>query len=196
MKNDYCAEAARNTRRAQEIVADLRLVECWEAEGIEVRPVGSLAMGLLCKHRDIDYHLYSSPVEVGKSFAAMARLAEHPRIVRVSYANLLDTEERCLEWHAVYRDAADEEWTIDLIHIERGSRYDGYFERMAERIRAVLVPETREAILRLKGETPDDEHLPGILYYMAVIRDGVRTMSEFRRWLAANPRTGIVEWMP
>ncbi|MCM1301880.1 MAG: phosphoglycerate mutase family protein [Bacteroides cellulosilyticus] len=194
--NDYLELAARNTRRAQEIVDELRLAECWAAEGVEMRPVGSLAMGLLCRHRDIDFHLYSSPVDVARSFAAVARLAAHPRVVRASYADLLETEERCLEWHLVYREPSGEEWTIDLIHIERGSRYDGYFERMAERIRGALTPETRGAILRLKGETPADEHLPGILYYMAVLRDGVRSMSEFRRWLEAHPQTGIVEWMP
>lgn len=39
-----------------------------------------------------------------------------------------------------------------------GSRYDGYFERVAERISAVLTDEMRLAILKLKYETPDTEN--------------------------------------
>ncbi len=45
-------------------------------------------------------------------------------------------------------------WQIDMIHILKGSRYDGYFERVAERIATVLTPETRNTILQLKYETP------------------------------------------
>ncbi len=31
-----------------------------------------------------------------------------------------------------------------MIHIQEGSRYDGYFERVAERISAVLTDEMRD----------------------------------------------------
>ena len=62
--------------------------------------------------------------------------------------------------------------------------------------RSTLTPETRDAILRLKYETPEDAHIPGIRYYMAVLRDGVRTREEFEAWLAATPAEGIIEWMP
>ena len=41
-------------------------------------------------------------------------------------------------------------WQMDMIHIQEGSRYDGYFERVAERISAVLTDEMRLAILKLK----------------------------------------------
>ena len=51
-----------------------------------------------------------------------------------------------------------------MINIERGSRYDGYFEHMAERIKAALTDETRPAILRLKHDTPADEHIMGMEY--------------------------------
>lgn len=36
----------------------------------------------------------------------------------------------------------------------------------------------------------------GIEYYQAVLRDGVRTYAEFEAWRAANPVTGVLEWMP
>lgn len=70
---------------------------------------------------------------------------------------MLATEERCLEWHAWYEDQEGELWQLDMIHIEKGSRYDGYFEEVARRISAALTDETREAILRLKWETLDTE---------------------------------------
>ena len=76
------------------------------------------------------------------------------------------------------------------------SPWAGYFERVADRIAAVLTPETREAILRLKYETPDGEKIPGIAYYRAVLADGVRTWDEFAAWRATHPVGGIVEWMP
>ena len=74
--------------------------------------------------------------------------------------------------------------------------YDGYFEKVAERLRAVLTDETRLAILKLKYETPETEKIIGIEYYQAVIRDGVRSYAEFEVWRQEHPVTGIVEWMP
>lgn len=76
------------------------------------------------------------------------------------------------------------------------SRYDGYFEEVARRISAALTDETREAILRLKWETLDTEKIAGIEYYMAVLRDGIRSYPDFVRWREAHPLTGVAEWMP
>ena len=126
----------------------------------------------------------------------MARIAAKPGIRRVEYANLLDEEDCCLEWHAQYEDRDGRRWQIDLIHMAEGSPWAGYFERVADRIAAVLTPETREAILRLKYETPDGEKIPGIAYYRAVLAEGVRSYAEFAAWLREHPVEGIVEWMP
>ena len=147
-------------------------------------------------HRDIDYHIYSAPLRTADSFAAMARLAEDRHIRRVEFANLLDAGDHCLEWHAQYVDDEGAAWQIDMIHMETGSPWDGYFERVADRIAAVLTDETRLTILRLKYETPPAEKIPGIRYCEAVLRDGVRTREEFAAWLAAHPAGGIVTWMP
>ena len=87
-------------------------------------------------------------------------------------------------------------WQIDMIHIREGSRYDGYFERVAERISAVMTDEMKLAILTLKNETPDMEKIMGVEYYQAVIQGGVRNYSEFVEWRKQHPVTGIVEWMP
>ena len=187
--------AAANQQRAQEVIRDSGIESIWRSVGAEPHLVGSLRTGLLMTHRDIDFHIYSSPLRVADSFAAMARLAENSRIHRIEYGNLLDTSEECLEWHAWYADADDQLWQIDMIHMPKGSAYDGYFERVADRIAAVLTDQTRETILRLKYETPETEKIMGIEYYQAVLRDGVRTYAEFEAWRAANPVTGVLEWM-
>lgn len=188
--------ARRNRLRAEEIIRDSRLVEIWQSVGAEVRQVGSLRSGLLMKHRDIDFHIYSSPLRLEESFAAMAQLAANPAVGRIECRNLLSTDEACVEWHAAYRDRDGDEWQLDMIHIVRGSRYDGYFERVADRIAAALTPATRRAILQLKYDTPDDVKIAGIEYYVAVLRDGVRSYDAFAEWRRTHPLTGIVEWMP
>lgn len=188
--------AQKNQKRAFEIIEELNIVDVWHSVGAEAHPVGSLKTGLLMKHRDIDFHIYSDPPEISKSFRAMSIIAKNPAIKRIEFANLIDTDERCLEWHAWYLDRDNELWQLDLIHILKGSFYDGYFERVAERISAVLTPETRDAILRIKYDTPDTEKVFGIEYYQAVIRDGVRNYSEFEEWRKLNSKGGIVDWMP
>ncbi|MBS5637451.1 MAG: nucleotidyltransferase domain-containing protein [Bacteroides sp.] len=143
--------AKRNQQKAWEIIEDTRIVRIWEGIGAKVNLVGSLRTGLLMKHRDIDFHIYTSPLDLSASFRAI---------------------------------------------IQEGSRYDGYFERVAERISAVLTDEMRLAILKLKYETPDTEKIMGVEYYQAVIQDGVRSYPEFEEWRRLHPVVGVVEWMP
>ena len=194
--SELLAFSESRQRRAWNIIRRLKLMEVWTDARAEVHVVGSLAMGLMMAHRDIDLHVYSSPLTVGRSFAAMARLAEDTLVKKIECRNLLDTDEACIEWHAWYDDGQDGEWQIDIIHILKGSRYDGYFERMAERVKAALTADTRLAILRLKAETPESEHVMGVEYYQAVLRDGVRTTADFNRWRTEHPVTGVLEWMP
>ena len=170
--------AKRNQDRAWEVIRQTDIINIWKSVGAEINLVGSLNMGLLMKHKDIDFHIYTSPFRISDSFLAMARLAENPLIKRIEYGNSLDTEEQCVEWHAWFQDPDNELWQIDMIHIVKGSRYDSYFEKMAERITAVLTDETRQAILKLKYETPDTAKIMGVEYYQAVIQDGVRTYGE------------------
>ena len=188
--------AAANQDRARQVASALRITELWEAVGAEVHPVGSLPMGLLVRHLDLDFHVYSDVVRPEDGLAVMTRLAGNPAIERIEYANLLRTEEACIEYHAWYRDGDGALWQIDMIHIVRGSRYDGVFERMASRIAAALTDETRDAILRLKYETPDGCRIAGVEYYRAVLEGGVRTFAELETWRAQHPLTGITTWMP
>lgn len=185
-----------NQHRAHEIIQELNLIPLWASINVEAHLVGSLRMGLLMKHLDIDLHLYSDPVSLADDFRIIACLAQNPRVKRIEYANLLDTEEACLEWHLHYEDPLNQMWQIDMIHILKGSRYDGYFEQMADRIVTALTDETRHTILQLKYETPESEKIMGIEYYQAVLRDGVKNYAEFETWRRQHPVTGIVTWMP
>lgn len=228
-------EKARMIREeAEKIVLASRVFESWESVGGEVRPVGSFAMGLLMKHRDLDFHIYTSELQCADGLAALERMARGGGgivLKGMEFQDLSRTEECCLEWHVrvcaekeksaaageresgkktaalpsglsalpdepAQRNPMTEEWQIDMIQILRGSRYDGYFERVAERIRAVLTPETRLAILSLKDRAPAEARVPGIAFYRAVIGDGVRTWPEFEHWLRQHPLSGILEWMP
>ena len=193
---DILELAKRNQQKAWEIIEDTRIVRIWEGIGAKVNLVGSLRTGLLMKHRDIDFHIYTSPLDLSASFRAMAELAENTSVKKIEYTNLLHTAEACIEWHAWYQDMEGELWQMDMIHIQEGSRYDGYFERVAERISAVFTDEMRLAILKLKYETPDTEKIMGVEYYQAVIQDGVRSYPEFEEWRRLHPVVDVVEWMP
>lgn len=183
-------------RKAWQVVKETAVVEIWRAQGAEINLVGSLKTGLLIKHRDIDFHIYSDTVDAAGSFAAAARLAANGKIRKIWYANLLDTPEVCLEWHAWYEDGDKNMWQIDMIHMPKRSTYAGYFERVAERIAAVLTPETRDAILTIKNAVPDDQKVMGIEIYQAVIRDGVRDYAAFLQWRSQHRQTGIITWVP
>lgn len=193
---DFERVALSNQQKAREIVEDLDIVRTWQQIGAEARLVGSLRMGLLCKHLDIDFHVYSSPVKVEESFKVVACLASNPKVRKVEYRNLLDTEEACVEWHLWYEESPERVWQIDMIHIKTGSTYDGYFEHVADRIVAAMTPLQREIILRLKHEMPETEKIPGIEYYRAVIQEGIRDYAAFRSYRNQHPVEGILEWMP
>ncbi len=192
-----CLQLAEHQQeKAWNLIRETGIRTIWESIGAEVRLVGSLKTGLLMKHRDIDFHIYTAELNIADSFRAAARIAQLPSVLRMEYRNGIFTDEHCIEWHAWLSDPDGEEWQLDMIQILRNSEYDGYFERVADRIISVLTPETRNAILQLKYDTPESEHIMGIEYYQAVIRDGVREWADFVRWRREHPVSGIVEWCP
>lgn len=193
---DYHQIALRNSERAKQIIEEVGIRRAWETIGATVNLVGSLRMGLMMKHKDIDFHIYTPTLDIAESYRAMSLIASHPAIVSTCCNNLADTDEHCLEWHANYRDKDGSIWQLDLIHILQGTHYDGYFEHMADRISELLTEETKDTVLRLKWETPEQEKIMGVEYYHAVIGHGIRTYPEFVQWRKAHPAEGIVEWIP
>ncbi|MDE6396429.1 MAG: phosphoglycerate mutase family protein [Muribaculaceae bacterium] len=195
-KKNYKDRALINQKKAYRVLNDSGIVEIWENAGCKVNLIGSLKMELLAAHRDIDLHVYSSGITEEQSFAIAAKMAAIPGVTEIKYINGLQTDEHCISWHVKYIDEDEEDWTFDIIHIETGSRYDGYFERMAERIVDVMTPEQKETILRLKFETPVAEKIRGVEYYEAVIADGVTTLEDLRRWIQAHRARPQYYWIP
>ena len=187
--------AQNNFAKALQVIEKSGVRQAWEAIGATVNQVGSMAMGLMMKHRDIDFHIYTEKLDIAESFKVMQKICADPAVTRMEYRNLADTEEACLEFH-VWFMLDNEEWQLDMIQILKGSRFDGCFEHVAQRIKAVLTPETRRTILELKYLTPDDKHIMGIEYYQAVIAGGVRTYPEFIQWRKTHPAYGIITWCP
>lgn len=186
----------QNQQKAWRIIEESRILHIWKGIGAEANLVGSLKSGLMVKNLDIDIHVYSAPLLVSESFSAIAEFAENPAVKHIEYNNLVDTEEECIEWHVSYEDRTKELWKFDLIHIRKGSAFDGYVEKVTEAIISALTPETRNAILRIKYDMPDNERATGIEIYRAVLEGGVRSYPEFAVWRKKHPFTGTLEWMP
>lgn len=181
---------------ARNVLAVSGIAQVWEDAGCRVSLIGSLCMGLLMSHRDIDLHVYSDNITEASTFAIAARMSALPGVIEIASVNGLHTEEHCMAWHVKYRAQDGEEWKFDIIHIEAGTEYDGYFERMAERIMTVMTPTQRDTILRLKYETPSDEYIKGVEYYEAVIADGITLLEDLRKWLEVHRQKRVYYWIP
>lgn len=187
--------ALANQEKGKTILKTSGIPEIWERHGCRVNLVGSLRMGLLASHRDIDLHVYSKGITEQSSFAIAAEIAANPDVIEIKCINGLRTEEHCIAWHVYYRHEG-EVWQLDIIHIEEGTQYDGFFEKMADRITEVLTPTLRETILRLKFETPEGKDYHGVEYYEAVIAAGITTMTTFEAWVANHRRHPTPYWFP
>lgn len=186
----------KNQQRAWQIIQDINIVSIWESMGATINLVGSLKTKLMMLNHDIDFHVYTSNFTLEDSFAAVAKLALHPSVKRVEFNNFLKEIDACVSWNVWIEDCDGEWWHIDIIHILKNSRYDGYFEKVAERINSIMTDEIRNTILKLKFQTPADTKIMGVEYYRAVIEGGVKTFEELNEWRKINPANGIVEWMP
>ncbi|WP_295159705.1 phosphoglycerate mutase family protein [uncultured Brachyspira sp.] len=175
--------AQNNKKKALAIIEELNIYNAFKNIGARVNLIGSLKMGLLMKNKDIDFHVYTFPIDIQKSFSAVSNIALNKKIEKVSYNNLIDTEEHCIEWHLFYKDYdMNDIWQIDIIHILQGSYYDGYFEKVADDIIGMLNEEKRNIILKLKYETPDNMKIASMEYYKAVLKHNISTFDEFIKW--------------
>lgn len=191
---NYDTLAQKQKRRAFEIISDTRLIDVWQQAGARVNLIGSLEIGVLAKHRDIDFHIYTDRLNVKQSFAIIAEICANPAIKKCEFSNLAQTDEKCFEWHLYYEDAEHKLWQIDLIQILSGSQYDGYFENVAKTIKQAMTEEMRQTILKLKFETPDDMKISGIEYYKAVIQDDIKSYDDFLNWRTKQNFNGIIKW--
>lgn len=194
--DNFLQIAEQNQREARENIKKLDIENIWKSLGAEINLVGSLKMGLLMKHLDIDFHVYTENVSISESFSAILKISKNPQVKSFRFKNLLNTDENCLEWHLIYTDESSRDWQIDIIHMPLNSKYHGYFENIAGRIQSRLTPDTKRTILRLKYETPDNMKIMGIEYYRAVLDEGVSTFEKFAKFREFCPAEGIVDWVP
>lgn len=193
---DILELAQQNQQAAREILEHCGIIPAWERIGATVYLVGSLASGLLAKNRDIDLHIYTAQLDIAESFSVMQELAQRLPFKEVHYGNLIHTEEECMEWHALYEDRETNLWKFDMIHIRKGSKYDGVVERVTEAVRKRLTPEIRRTILQIKFDVPDGVLIPGIEIYRAVFDGDVRSYAELQQWRKAYPLMNSLDWLP
>lgn len=194
---DYLTLSRQAAADARQVLNESRIRDIWLQAGCRVNIIGSLAMGLIAKHRDIDLHIYSPHLTTEFSFGVMAQIATDPAVKEIKCINGLHTSEHCIAWHVTYRASTGLDWQIDLIHIDEGTRFDGFFEHMARRIAEVVTPEQRLAILRLKYDTPPEMDLHGVEYYEGVIAHGITSLPQLWEWAQARrkqPDAGY--WVP
>lgn len=188
--------AEQNQQIAWEILKEADIIPTWESIGATVNLVGSLKSGLLMKSRDIDMHIYTDKLNIGESFSVIQRLADKLPLKEIQYINGIETEEECIEWHALYEDKDRGTWKFDMIHIRKGSKYDGTVERVTNAIIKKLTPEIRQTILQIKYDVPDGTMIPGIEIYHAVFIGNVRNYEELEQWRKTNPLTNSLDWLP
>lgn len=187
--------AATNQKKAHKILKESGIAEIWKEAGCRVNLIGSLRMGLLALHKDIDLHVYSKNISEESSFAITACVAKLRGVTEIKCINGLHTDEHCMAWHIFYRYEG-EIWQFDIIHIEESSRYDGFFEKMADRIIEVMTQAQKETILRLKFETPAGKDYHGVEYYEAVISDGIDNLNDFEEWVINHRKKSSYYWIP
>lgn len=193
---DILQISEHNQQAAWKVLEDTGVIPAWESIGADVHLVGSLKSGLMMKSRDIDLHIYTETLRVADSFAVMQQLTESLPFKEVHYKNLIQTEEECIEWHALYEDLAGNDWKFDMIHIRKGSKYDGVVEKVTDAIIRRLTPEIRKTILQIKADLPAPLLVPGIEIYYAVLVGGVQSYEELEQWRKTNSFTNFLEWMP
>ncbi|MGC3978378.1 MAG: phosphoglycerate mutase family protein [Paludibacteraceae bacterium] len=193
---DILKLAEQNQQSAWKVLEDTRIIPAWESIGATVHLVGSLKSGLMMKSKDIDMHIYTEELDIAQSFSVMQELAVRLPFKEIQYKNGINTEEECIEWHALYEDKDMNMWKFDMIHIRKGSKYDGTVERVTDDIIDKLTPELRRIILQLKNEVPDGMMIPGIEIYHAVFSGNVKTYEELELWRKSNPLTNSLDWLP
>ena len=193
---DILKLAEQNQQIAWKVLEDTRIIPAWERIGATVNLIGSLKSGLLMKSRDIDMHIYTDKLNVAESFSVVQELAERLSLKEIQYVNGIETEEECIEWHALYEDKDRNTWKFDMIHIRKGSKYDGTVERVTDAIIKQLTPEIRQTILQIKYDVPEGILIPGIEIYHAVFTGGVNSYEELEQWRRTNPLTNSLDWFP
>ena len=119
-KEHFEIAAEKNFEKVLQVIEKSGVRTAREAIGAKVNLVGSMAMGLLMKHRDIDFHIYTENLDIAASLQVIQKICSDPSVSRMEYRNLIHTEESCLEFHVCFMHE-NEEWQIDMIQTLKNS---------------------------------------------------------------------------
>jgi hypothetical protein len=105
-------QSDRRHSMAEEILAELQLVQLWSQFG---RPVivGALAYNLMFDY-DIDMEIYCPDLKIEHGFQVLGACALNPRVRQAAFTNALETSDRALYWKLQYLDSDGNEWKIDM----------------------------------------------------------------------------------
>lgn len=123
-------------------------------------------------------------------------LALLPVVRRIHYENALDTPDQGLYWRVDCVDDDGNTWDIDNWLVANDHPNAGLADGFAAAMENRLDDTSRRDILSIKSSFATDARPRGIDVYKAVLRDGVRTPEDFRRWQGENPPVTIEEWRP
>lgn len=188
-------EAQRQRQQvADGILADLDLIGRW-SEFARPTIVGAMSYGLMVAP-DIDlevFHGGEPPIEA--AFSVMAACATHPSVRKVRFSNHLDDADEGIYWQLGLATEG-EDWKVDMWLLQE-DHLGPLSSRLTSPMVAALTDETRRAILTIKqAEISNPERCGSIHVYRAVLQDGVRTPTEFRRWRASQDTTALTDWLP
>lgn len=74
--NRLCRCGTKNEPHAHAVIRKSGIIPAWKNIGAEINLVGSLKIGTLGKHPDIDFHTYTPELDIRQSFAVMAQIAQ------------------------------------------------------------------------------------------------------------------------
>ena len=189
------ARAINRLHIAQDILAQLQLMERWSAFGNPVL-VGAVAYGLIVAP-DIDMEIYCDEPRIEDGFTVLQACALHPRVQKARFSNKLNGPDMGLYWQLRYQHEDEQEWKIDMWsmrHDHPGPTSAALVEPMIQ----ALTDRIRRVILELKEQRLLDPMIQcgSIHIYRAVLDDGVRNIEQFKIWLEHNQTDGLTTWKP
>jgi hypothetical protein len=187
--------ALNRLHAAQEILAQLQLMERWRAFGNPVL-VGAVAYDLVVAP-DIDLEIFCDELKIEDGFEVLRACALHPRVKKARFSNKLDEPDMGLYWQLRYHPKDEQEWKIDMWSI-RHDHPGPTSTALVEPLKKALTNETRQIILELKEQILLDPLLQcaSIHVYRAVLDDGIHNFEQFKMWLEYNQTNGLTTWKP
>ncbi len=194
--DEFLLQAATLQRQSEQVLSKLDLIGRWSRVG-RVVSVGSSRFGLMTSP-NLDFEIYVEKPAIDIGFDTIRDLAGISGVESVVYRNFMGTPDPGLYWRIDYRDIEGKLWDIDQWLVPFDHPHTGMAERFVDSMCRVLTDTTRKTILEIKSARPELGSFRGIDAYMAVIRDHVSGVEEFRDWLKKNPPVfeRIETWCP